>query len=101
MGDAYKSLSRYEQAIQAYEQALAILSKMKNLQGEGFVRSALGDTYTRLSRYEQSIEHSIWRSRVFVRHEIGPVSRGAFTNWPELNVGRGRLRRHAPTSRRV
>ena len=58
LGNAYGVLSRYEKAIEYYEQALVIHREMKNRTGEGFVLGALGGAYGALSRYEKSIEYT-------------------------------------------
>ncbi|MEK6324981.1 MAG: tetratricopeptide repeat protein, partial [Acidobacteriota bacterium] len=57
LGNAYESLSRYEKAIEYYEQALAISRELKDRAGEGGALNNLGNTYRRLSRYEKAIEY--------------------------------------------
>src|SRR4030095_3486437 len=52
LGVAYKELSRYEKAIEYYEQALPIRRELKDLVGEGSTLGNLGNAYRLLSRYE-------------------------------------------------
>ena len=57
LGNCYKSLTQYEQAIAYYEQSLAICKEIGNRQGEAGSLSSLGDCYRALGEYEQAINY--------------------------------------------
>ncbi|MBD2484387.1 tetratricopeptide repeat protein [Planktothrix sp. FACHB-1365] len=57
LGNAYRFLGRYEEAISYYEQSLEIERKIGNRQGETASLNGLGNVYNSLGRYEEAISY--------------------------------------------
>jgi tetratricopeptide (TPR) repeat protein len=56
MGDSYQSLKQYPQAIEHYQQALAIYRELKQRAAEADVLNRMGVVYDNLKQYQQALE---------------------------------------------
>ena len=56
LGDAYKELHCYEEAIEAYKQSIAIAQSIGNRRTEGISRGNVGDLLYKTNRYEEAKE---------------------------------------------
>ena len=92
LGSAYRSLRRFEEALDHYGQAMHLEREAGHRLGEGSVLDQVGVVMLRLERYEEAIEY-FHRSRA-IHEEVG-VPRGvALMNF---NIGQtlGRLGRYS------
>ena len=64
LGEAYRELGRFEEAITCYQQSLAILREIDDRRFEGQALNNLGLAYQQLGRFEEAITStsSRWRS---------------------------------------
>lgn len=72
MGYSHYLLSRYEKAIECYEQALTIYREIKDQTGVGIALNNLGQANRAMSRYEQAIEY--YEQALALRREMKDAS---------------------------
>ncbi|MBL8165976.1 MAG: ATP-binding protein [Anaerolineae bacterium] len=69
LGMAYRSLGRYDEAIDNLSQVLASMRKMGKRRNEAMTLGNLGLAYHSLGRYDEAIEHH--QKALEIAHEIG------------------------------
>ena len=69
MGNAYYSLGQYQQAIEYYQQWLAIAREIGDRGGEANSLGNLGNAYYSLGQYQQAIEYH--QQSLAIAREIG------------------------------
>lgn len=91
LGGAYRSLRRFDQALDHFDQALRLERTSGHRLGEGSVFDQLGVVMLRLERYEEAIEN-FERSRT-IHEEVG-VTRGVAMMNHNIGKALGKINRY-------
>ena len=91
LGGAYRSLRRFDQALDQFDQALRLERASGHRLGEGSVFDQLGVVMLRLERYEEAIEN-FERSRT-IHEEVG-VTRGVAMMNHNIGKALGKINRY-------
>jgi tetratricopeptide (TPR) repeat protein len=69
LGDSYRELGRFDEALDQLRDALAIFREIADKHGEGYTLVKLGDTYARMHRPEEALAN--FEEALRTRREIG------------------------------
>jgi tetratricopeptide (TPR) repeat protein len=69
LGNVYRHLERFEEAITSYQEALAIMRETGDRHGEAWLLADLGDTYQQIRQPSQA--DACWREAAAAQHEVG------------------------------
>jgi tetratricopeptide (TPR) repeat protein len=69
LGDSYRELGRFDEALDQLRDALAIFREISDRHGEGYTLVKLGDTYARMHRPEEALAN--FEEALQTRREIG------------------------------
>ena len=69
LGNAFKSLGQFQEAIEYHEKRLAIAKEVGNRAGEGRAYSGLGSAYNRLGQFQEAIEYH--KKDLAIAKEVG------------------------------
>ena len=83
LGNAYRALGQYEEAVDYYKKALATSREMSNRRGEGIHLGNLGLTYDRMGEYQLAIQHHM--QALSINRELGD-QRGECHNLGNLGL---------------
>ena len=69
LGNAYRGLGQFDEALRHFHNALAINTAIGNRRGEGWTCYNIGDTYRDLGRFEEALKHL--RRALIIGREVG------------------------------
>jgi tetratricopeptide (TPR) repeat protein len=69
IGGVYWNLGQYSQALNYYQQALAVSREIGDRSGEGYILSSMGGVYSNQGDYTQAL--TLYQQALAIRREIG------------------------------
>uniref|UniRef100_UPI0037040136 tetratricopeptide repeat protein n=1 Tax=Halomicronema hongdechloris TaxID=1209493 RepID=UPI0037040136 len=77
-------MGQYEQALDYYQEALAIRQEIGDRSGEGTTRNNIGAVYDNLGQYESALDY--YQEALAIRQEIGDAGGGGHPQQHWLGV---------------